>query len=84
MTERSRFFGISDEKLYYDERKKRFVFLEDAPLYAEKAFNKNFFKFVIINLRTYKVLCSKDQICMVKNKRNSMSSSSMDNNSSGR
>lgn len=48
MSFNSNFFSLSDNKLYYDERKKRFVFLEDAPLYMEKAFNKNFFKQVRI------------------------------------
>ncbi len=44
MTERVKFFGISDEKLYYDERKKRFVYLEDAPAIAEKAYKNSHFK----------------------------------------
>ena len=44
MVERVGFFGIADDKLYYDERKKRFVFLEDAPAYAERAFKNAHFK----------------------------------------
>ena len=36
--ERVNFFGFNDDKLYYDERKKRFVFLENAPKYAEQDF----------------------------------------------
>ncbi len=44
MTERIRFFGISDEKLFYDERKKRFVYLEDAPAIAEKTYKNQHFK----------------------------------------
>jgi hypothetical protein len=44
MTERVKFFGLSDEKLYYDERKKRFVYLEDAPAIAEKAYKNSHFK----------------------------------------
>lgn len=48
MAERIRFFGLSDNKLFYDERKKRFVFLEDAPAYVEKAFKNNYFKEVFI------------------------------------
>jgi hypothetical protein len=47
MTERIRFFGLSDNKVFYDERKKRFVFLEDAPGFAEKSFKNNYFKTVI-------------------------------------
>ena len=46
MTERIRFFGISDDKLYYDERKKRFVFLEDAPGGLERSFKNAHFKTV--------------------------------------
>jgi hypothetical protein len=46
MTERVRFFGLADDKVYYDERKKRFVFLEDAPGFAERAFKNNYFKTV--------------------------------------
>ena len=48
MTQRNRFFGISDNKVYYDERKKRFVFLEDAPVFAERAYKNSYFKTVII------------------------------------
>ena len=44
MTERIRFFGLSDDKLYYDERKKRFVYLEDAPAIAEKTYKNQHFK----------------------------------------
>ena len=44
MAERSGFFGLSDDKLYFDERKKRFVFLDNAPLFAEKAFKNTHFK----------------------------------------
>lgn len=44
MTDRIKFFGLNDDKLYYDERKKRFVFLEDAPAFAEKAFKNSHFK----------------------------------------
>ncbi len=38
------FFGLSDDKLYYDERKKRFVFIQDAPAYMEQAFKNVHFK----------------------------------------
>ena len=44
MTERVRFFSLSDDKLYYDERKKRFVYLDEAPAQAEKAFKNTHFK----------------------------------------
>ncbi len=41
---RIRFFGLNDEKLFFDERKKRFVFLEDAPAIAERTYKNSFFK----------------------------------------
>ena len=44
MGERIRFFGLADDKLYYDERKRRFVHLEDAPAIAEKAYKNTHFK----------------------------------------
>ena len=44
MAERGGFFNLSDNKLYYDERKKRFVFLENAPIMAEKAYKNVHFK----------------------------------------
>lgn len=44
MTQRIKFFNFSDDKLYYDERKKRFVFLEDAPAIAQKTFQNSHFK----------------------------------------
>lgn len=36
MSERSNFFGLSDNKMYYDERKKRFVYLDNAPAAVER------------------------------------------------
>jgi len=44
MGERVKFFNLSDDKLYYDERKKRFVFLEDAPEVVYKEVNNSHFK----------------------------------------
>ncbi len=44
MTQRIKFFGLQDDKLYYDERKKRFVYLEDAPALMEKAYKNSHFK----------------------------------------
>lgn len=41
---RVRFFGITDDKLFYDERKKRFVYLEDAPAIMHKTYNNSHFK----------------------------------------
>ena len=48
MTNRIRFFGLSDDKLYYDERKKRFVFLDDSPNHAERSFKNTHFKTVML------------------------------------
>lgn len=41
---RMRFFGLSEEKLYYDESKKRFVSTKDAPAFIERGFKNNHFK----------------------------------------
>ncbi len=42
--QRIRFFGISDDKLFYDERKKRFVYLGEAPAIVERAYKNSHFK----------------------------------------
>jgi hypothetical protein len=39
-----RFFGLSEDKLYYDESKKRFVSTKDAPAYIERSFKNGHFK----------------------------------------
>lgn len=44
MTERYKFFNLGDDKLVYDERKKRFVFLEDAPVFVERSYRAAMFK----------------------------------------
>ena len=41
---RMRFFGLSEEKLYYDESKKRFVSTKDAPAVIERSFKNGHFK----------------------------------------
>lgn len=53
MAERIKFFGLSDNNLFYDERKKRFAFLEDAPAYVEKAYKNAHFKEVPTPLPPY-------------------------------
>ena len=45
---RMNFFGLSEDKLYYDERKKRFVNTKDAPGYVERAYKNSHFKDVSI------------------------------------
>ena len=38
------FFGISDDKLIYDERKKRFVYTKDLPANLAREYRTNSFK----------------------------------------
>ena len=47
---RMNFFGLSEDKLYYDERKKRFVNTKDAPAHVERSYTNNHFKDVLISL----------------------------------
>lgn len=70
MTERIRFFGLSDDKLYYDERKKRFVHLADATAVAEKAYKNSHFKDV-----HYKSLRYLNSNALISTDRRSMNSS---------
>jgi len=44
MGDRQRFWGLADEKLYYDERKKRFVSTENIPAHVERAIRNQHFK----------------------------------------
>ena len=41
---RMNFFGLSEDKLYYDERKKRFVNTKDAPANVERSYKNSHFK----------------------------------------
>ena len=41
---RINFFGLSDDQLYYDERKKRFVSTKDTPIFLERQFKNSHFK----------------------------------------
>lgn len=49
---RMNFFGMADDKLYYDEAKKRFVNTKNAPAHVERAYKNSHFKDVstLINL----------------------------------
>ena len=47
---RMRFFGLSEDKLYYDESKKRFVSTKDAPAYIERGFKNGHFKDVSLTV----------------------------------
>ena len=48
---RMNFFGLSEDKLYYDERKKRFVNTKDAPGHVERSYKNSHFKDVSLALR---------------------------------
>ena len=72
------FFGLADEKLYYDEQRKRFVSTKNAPAYMERQMKNNHFKevpsFTVSNL-----LCDSNvPTCLARSSVNSASSSSTD------
>ena len=48
---RINFFGLSDDNLYYDERKKRFVSTKDTPIFLERQFKNSHFKDVSASVR---------------------------------
>ena len=75
---RMNFFGLSEDKLYYDERKKRFVSTKDAPGYVERAYKNSHFKDVSQSL-TYFVF-SNDPTCSDKRNMSSKSNSNLDSN----
>lgn len=54
MADRVDFFGLSEEKVYYDERKRRFFSTKDAPSYVMRSYKNSVFKevscFKIISL----------------------------------
>ncbi len=66
---RMNFFGLSEDKLYYDERKKRFVSTKDAPGYVERAYKNSHFKDVSQTLTKYTF--SKGQTCLDRRSMNS-------------
>jgi hypothetical protein len=41
---RNNFFGFAEDKLYYDEAKKRFVNTKNAPAFVERAYKNASFK----------------------------------------
>ena len=43
-SDRINFFGLAEDKLYYDERKKRFVNTANVPSYIERAYKNAHFK----------------------------------------
>ena len=69
INERINFFGFQDDKLIYDERKKRFVHTSQMPAYIQKQYQNNQFKVVstpgFIPIMLLSVLNSNDQISMV-------------------
>ena len=44
MADRVDFFGLSEEKVYYDERKRRFFSNKDAPSYVMRSYKNSVFK----------------------------------------
>ena len=48
VNERINFFGFGDDKLIYDERKKRFVHTTDMPGHMHRQYMQNQFKSVSI------------------------------------
>ena len=48
MNERTNFFGFQDDKLIYDERKKRFVHTADMPASLSRQYASSQFKTVSI------------------------------------
>ena len=75
---RMNFFGLSEDKLYYDERKKRFVSTKDAPGYVERAYKNSHFKDVSRS-ESFN-LFSKDQTCSDRRSMSSKSNSSSASN----
>jgi hypothetical protein len=51
MADRINFFGLQDEKIYYDERKRRFFSNKDAPSYVMRSYKNSVFKEVSALLR---------------------------------
>ena len=41
-SERINFFGLAEEKMIYDERKKRFVSTKDMPAHIDRSYNNAF------------------------------------------
>ena len=41
-SERINFFGLAEEKMIYDERKKRFVSTKDIPSHIDRSYNNAF------------------------------------------
>ena len=77
---RINFFGLSDDQLYYDERKKRFVSTKDTPIFLERQFKNSHFKEVSHPACWQDNPCSNDLTFMDKRKKNSVLSLSMGSN----
>ena len=43
-SDRQNFFGLADDKLYYDEKRKRFVNTANAPGYVHRQYYQGHFK----------------------------------------
>ena len=51
-SERSDFFGLAEDKLYYDEKRKRFVNTAQAPNFVHRQYYQGHFKDVSSHRRT--------------------------------
>ena len=56
MADRINFFGLQDEKIYYDERKRRFFSNKDAPSYVMRSYKNSVFKEVSAHSLLFVVL----------------------------
>ena len=74
--ENSNFFGFQDDKLIYDERKKRFVHTSDMPAMLSRQYQSSQFKSVSCALKFLPslIIYSKGQISMDKSKPSSSGS----------
>ena len=54
-SDRVNFFGLSEDKLYYDEKKKRFVNTKDAPGHIHRQYYQGHFKDVSSDLAVPKL-----------------------------
>lgn len=77
---RVNFFGLAEDKLYYDERKKRFVNTKNMPANMEREMRSSAFKFVSRPKILNKLFFSNVQTCTGLNLPISIASSSMVNN----
>ena len=57
MNETINFWGFQDDKLIYDERKKRFIHTTDMPRHLSRQYRNNTFKHVSILVAEINAFC---------------------------